>query len=368
MIGSSSPNFARNAAPTSAGTFGLVASSPKGSPGASANTVNSTMLIPSRLGIAISKRLSKYRPIARRSSGARLCLAVPVAQIPQHVVPPAQPRSQLAGYPRNGHPVDDRDDPWISHHHVVHCNEQRRPFHRVELSFGGLIGLIVVLVMPATDIAALPLVVFRRDFRGEELAHEDARVRRVHPRGVHLNIAIKMPVGVRIRGVGGKINRRRYRFELHLDARLLAGLLDDRLGFLARRVDRSLKDKLQFLADLGANAIWTAFPAGLLQQLVRLFDIKFPLRVLRCEAGRVIYEISRRDPSTPVDVLLYRSTINEQFHGLPNCRIVEQRMLRLNARTLSVDFRPGVGAVELDMLDIPAGYDFGVAFGIGTIL
>ena len=41
---------------TSAGTFGLVASSSNGSPGASASTVNSTTLMPSRLGSAISRR------------------------------------------------------------------------------------------------------------------------------------------------------------------------------------------------------------------------------------------------------------------------------------------------------------------------
>src|SRR5438093_4475865 len=67
-MGSSSPNFVRNAAPTSAGTLGLVASSPNGSPGASASTVNSTMLMPSRLGIAISKRLSRYWLTCSRSA------------------------------------------------------------------------------------------------------------------------------------------------------------------------------------------------------------------------------------------------------------------------------------------------------------
>ena len=41
---------------TSGGTLGLVASSSNGSPGASASTVNSTTLMPSRLGTAISSR------------------------------------------------------------------------------------------------------------------------------------------------------------------------------------------------------------------------------------------------------------------------------------------------------------------------
>ena len=54
--GSSKPRLARRAIRTSGGTLGLVASSSKGSPGASASTVNSTTLMPSRLGIAMSRR------------------------------------------------------------------------------------------------------------------------------------------------------------------------------------------------------------------------------------------------------------------------------------------------------------------------
>ena len=51
----------RRFARTSGGTFGFVASSSNGSPGASASTVNSTMLIPRRLGIAMSRRRVRYR-------------------------------------------------------------------------------------------------------------------------------------------------------------------------------------------------------------------------------------------------------------------------------------------------------------------
>ena len=48
------------AACTSGGTFGLVASSLNGSPGASASTTNRTTEIPSRLGIAIIRRRRMY--------------------------------------------------------------------------------------------------------------------------------------------------------------------------------------------------------------------------------------------------------------------------------------------------------------------
>src|SRR5437870_10392975 len=45
---------------TSAGTFGFVASSSKGSPGANARIVNRTALIPTRTGIEISVLLRRY--------------------------------------------------------------------------------------------------------------------------------------------------------------------------------------------------------------------------------------------------------------------------------------------------------------------
>ncbi len=59
QIGSSRPNFARRASLTSGGMFGFEASSPNGSPGAKASTVNRMRLIPSRLGIATRRRRSR---------------------------------------------------------------------------------------------------------------------------------------------------------------------------------------------------------------------------------------------------------------------------------------------------------------------
>src|SRR3546814_10134558 len=54
------PNFSRREAATSGGTAGFCASSPNGSPGASASTVNSTKLIPSKLGMAMRIRRKRY--------------------------------------------------------------------------------------------------------------------------------------------------------------------------------------------------------------------------------------------------------------------------------------------------------------------
>src|SRR5215467_689779 len=67
--GSSSPNFARRFIRTSGGTFGLVASSSNGSPGASARIANSTTLIPARTGIRIRIRRTRYLDIRIPTSG-----------------------------------------------------------------------------------------------------------------------------------------------------------------------------------------------------------------------------------------------------------------------------------------------------------
>src|SRR5262249_60114719 len=99
-------------------TLGLLASSPKGSPGASASTVNSTMLMPIRLGIAISRRLTRYRLMRALHS----CVAVPVLQIPEVVVPAGSGRVQFVGHGLHLRPIDDRDHRLVAHE-VVHADE-----------------------------------------------------------------------------------------------------------------------------------------------------------------------------------------------------------------------------------------------------
>src|SRR2546426_12212801 len=86
---------------TSAGTFGFVASSSKGSPGASARIVNRTALIPRRAGIEISVRRSRYFDIRGSrggpsrlgepagAAGGVLCLLRPVRERPEVAVPSA---------------------------------------------------------------------------------------------------------------------------------------------------------------------------------------------------------------------------------------------------------------------------------------
>src|SRR5215471_9082058 len=107
MIGSSSPNLARNAAATSGGTLGFVASSPNGSPGASASTTNSTRLMPSRLGTAISRRLRRYRLIARDLPVSQLAREMGDQNRHHRAWPPPWP-----GDPR---PLMTIEDPLINH-------------------------------------------------------------------------------------------------------------------------------------------------------------------------------------------------------------------------------------------------------------
>src|SRR5215218_7952246 len=160
-MGSSRPNLRRRFARTSGGTFGFVASSSNGSPGASASTVNSTTLIPRRLGIAMSRRRVRYR----LKDGSRL--AVPILQRREVVVPAADLDPQLVRHRGRLRAVHDRDHGAVRAREVVDADEQRRALDRVELRLGGAVGLVGLLVLPARDVAALPLVLLGRDLPGD---------------------------------------------------------------------------------------------------------------------------------------------------------------------------------------------------------
>src|SRR5205823_8075921 len=159
-------------------------------------------------------------------------------------------------------------------------------------------------------------------------------------------VRVKLPGSIGICHIGGEIDRRRHRLQLNIDTRFLAGLLYDRLGLLARGVDRSLEYELQLFAVLGADAVGAALPASLFQQLIGFVDIELPFCLLRDEALRIVEEVCGCDPGAPVYVLLDRGTIDEQAERLPDCRIAEQWMLRLWAGALAVYFCPRIGEVD----------------------
>ncbi len=167
---------------------------------------------------------------------------------------------------------------------------QARSFMRMNIAarltrrarrLGCRVELVVLFAGPAGDVAALPLVLLGRDFRTLELLHERRGIGLRHSSVVHLDVAVELRIGIGVGDVGREEHRRGHRLELELDAGLLAGLLDDRLGLLPRRVDRCLKHELQLLAVLGADAVRSFLPAGGLEDLVGLVDVELPLRVLR---------------------------------------------------------------------------------------
>src|SRR5262249_4097679 len=130
------------------------------------------------------------------------------------------------------------------------------------------------------------------------------------------------------------------------------GLLHYRLVLLSWRVDGCLVDELQFFAVLDPDAIGPLLPASILEQLARLIDVELPLQVLGAEALGVVEEVCGGDARASGDVVLHRLAVDEHPQRLPDGRVGQQRMFGLDAGTLAVDFGPGVGAVELDVLDV----------------
>ena len=55
-------------------------------------------------------------------------------------------------------PADQRQDVIVGDDQVVELDEHRRPLHRIEFLFGLFVNLVIFLVLPARDVAPLPLV------------------------------------------------------------------------------------------------------------------------------------------------------------------------------------------------------------------
>jgi hypothetical protein len=92
----------------------------------------------------------------------------------------------------------------------------------------------------------------------------------------HLDVGVEFGIGVGIGDIGGEEHRGHDRFQFYIDPGLLAGLLDDGLGLLARAVDRGLVSQFQLLSVLLTDAVRAWFPASVVQELGRLFDIELP--------------------------------------------------------------------------------------------
>src|SRR4029450_13946519 len=102
---------------TSAGTFGFVASSSNGSPGARARMVNSTALIPIRTGMEISGR--RKRDFDRFGSGGGGCAPRRPLAPPCRVLRPVRERPEVAvpaALYDVAHAARDRGDARAEHH------------------------------------------------------------------------------------------------------------------------------------------------------------------------------------------------------------------------------------------------------------
>src|SRR2546427_383681 len=115
------------------------------------------------------------------------------------------------------------------------------------------------------------------------------------------------------------------------------------------------------LVVLGADAVAALLPAGRLEDLVGLVDVELVLRVPRVEPLRLVEEVGSGDACAPVDLLLHGGAIDEEVERLPDGGIGEERVLRLEAGALAVDVFPRIGVVELDVLDVAARCDVGLA-------
>ena len=134
------------------------------------------------------------------------------------------------------------------------------------------------------------------------------------------------------------------------------------MGLLSGLVDRGLVDEVQLLAVLLANAVGAALPAGVVEDLVGLVDVEFKPGGLRAEARRIVEEVPGRDSRTAIDEFLDRSAVDQQVERVPHRLVRERRVLGLEAGALAVDLVPGVGGVELDVLDAAALHHLDVAF------
>src|SRR5262245_55955888 len=165
-MGSSRPNCCRRLRRTWAGMLGFNASSSKGSPGAMARIVNRTRLIPTRVGMVMRIRRSRY---VCTSSPYALGLPVPIRQIPEIGIPVAQVHSSklMAHRPHSITP-NHRDEHDILDQHVVHANDQRGPLDRIQLGLRLLPETVILGIRPAYDIPPRPVVGFLGDLPADE--------------------------------------------------------------------------------------------------------------------------------------------------------------------------------------------------------
>src|SRR5687768_18460319 len=97
----------------------------------------------------------RIRPAA--TALARSGVILPIPEGPEIVIPARKRCLQLGGDGRHARPVGDGDHHLILDREVVHADEKRAALHRIELALGGSEQTIVLVALPARDVAPLPL-------------------------------------------------------------------------------------------------------------------------------------------------------------------------------------------------------------------
>ena len=253
----------------------------------------------------------------------------------------------------------------VGHHQIVELDEQRCALHRIELHLCGLEGLVVVLVAPACEVAAGPLVDLLRNLFSRKLLHEVLRVRLRHRGGEHLHVGPELLVGVRVGEVAAEKHRSDHAFQLQVDAGLGAGVFDDGLALLAWPAHGRLIDELELDVALGADAVGALLPAGGLEHGVGLLGVELVLRVRAAKARRVVEKVGRGDGAAAVNHFGNALAVDEQAHRFAQRLVAEGRVLALDTGALAIDLVPGVGNVERDELDVAARIELHAAFACG---
>src|SRR5437867_7609881 len=286
--GWSKPSERRMFSRTSKGTAGLAANCARGSPGASERMAKITKLMSSKVGIAMSSLRRRYFPISSLSlwprhfcSGRRrepkpppacpdaLDLLGPVRDVPHLRVPGVRDEAlELLARTGEGRATShERDDDYIRDEEVVHLDDEVVPLRGIELLLVLGEQVVIGLVAPALGVVAGPFQGGGLDLRAGPARQVVRRVGRFAAVRVHLDI------GEELRGGVGALAAREERapddgLQLDLDAELRPAVLHDVLFLLAQGVHGRLVDDAHLLAVLGADAVGTLDPAGVILQLV----------------------------------------------------------------------------------------------------
>src|SRR5215469_13117444 len=257
---------------------------------------------------------------------------------------------------------EHRDDDDVLHDEVVHPDEVSGALGRIRLGLRSTPEPVVLIIAPAGQVRARPLVRFLCHLPRAEGAHERLRIGLSQDLPRELEIGVEVALRIHVAWIRREVHGADHRLQLAFDAGPDACLLDDRLHLLSNRLIHGLKQDFQSDATLRADAIRTALPPGSIEDRVRLVDAELPAGIRR-HVRWAVHEVRRGVGLTTPDVFLDGLTIDEQRERGADGRICEKGMGGLDARTLAVDLAPGIGLVELDVFHVRGPPDDKVALG-----